>query len=481
MAEDEDSLSDNAGLPESDPDLRELVDEADYLERVVREVNYVPDGMQKEAVYDLCRVARLISTSPPDSRPQLLRTLSDELAALDKIVPRTRDPETRAYEFKELRNALNGFGTIANVLANKPHDAPPPPEPDEPRNDPDTPEAEELATQGQATATTAKAARLSALADDFANVGVDQTHAPNAKREVLAHIDKAEALALLTKLAAPLKDMTARSFAGLARASANWDKHLASSLKVLGVGFEIGSKIAYIFSLSNVLKELGKLTKQYEGKLRKSHEDAKSDSTVADENQDDVASENFDELMAMLVGHLKNNETAEAQAISGRIIRHPDYGTGISAMDLYLSNVKDLSPLSGLTALQSLDLAGTGVTEAGPLSGLTALQSLDLAGTGVTDVGPLSGLTALQSLDLAGTGVTEAGPLSGLTALQSLDLTGTGVTDVGPLSGLTALQSLNLAGTGVTDLEPLKELAGLEYVILPDGAEWHPDREPAPF
>ena len=66
------------------------------------------------------------------------------------------------------------------------------------------------------------------------------------------------------------------------------------------------------------------------------------------------------------------------------------------------------------------------------------LQSLNLSGTNVTDIEPLKGLTALQRLDLSRTKVTDLGPLKGLSALQSLDLSGTNLTDIEPLKGLTA-------------------------------------------
>ena len=68
----------------------------------------------------------------------------------------------------------------------------------------------------------------------------------------------------------------------------------------------------------------------------------------------------------------------------------------------------------------------------------------DAIRTQVTDLGPLAGLTALQSLDLHETRVTDLGPLAGLTASSPSTSSGTKVTDLGPLAGLTALQSLNL-------------------------------------
>jgi hypothetical protein len=136
--------------------------------------------------------------------------------------------------------------------------------------------------------------------------------------------------------------------------------------------------------------------------------------------------------------------------------------TALQTLNLYGTNVDNLEPLKGLTALQSLNLGNSKqVANLEPLKGLTALQTLNLTGTGVANLEPLKGLTALQSLDLTGTGVANLEPLKGLTALQSLDLSGTKVANLEPLRGLTALKTLNLYWTKVDNLEPLKGLTGL--------------------
>ena len=119
-----------------------------------------------------------------------------------------------------------------------------------------------------------------------------------------------------------------------------------------------------------------------------------------------------------------------------------------------------------LTALESLDLWGTQVSDLTPLSGLTALKSLNLSGTQVSDLTPLSGLTALESLVLSDTQVSDLTPLSGLKELEFLDLWGTQVSDLTPLSGLTALKSLHLVDTPVRDLTSLNGLERLEFLDL---------------
>ena len=73
------------------------------------------------------------------------------------------------------------------------------------------------------------------------------------------------------------------------------------------------------------------------------------------------------------------------------------------------NDLEDLpEEISGLTALTALNLWGTQVSDVSALSGLTKLTSLNLGETQVSDVSALSGLTALKFLDLSGTGVDRA-------------------------------------------------------------------------
>ena len=103
--------------------------------------------------------------------------------------------------------------------------------------------------------------------------------------------------------------------------------------------------------------------------------------------------------------------------------------------------------LTNLPPIKSLDLSGTQIGNLEPLKGLTALQTLYLRRTQVSHLEPLKGLTALQTLDLSGTQVSHLEPLKGLTALRTLDLSAPQVSNLEPLKGLTALRTLNLIGT----------------------------------
>ncbi|MFZ4411274.1 MAG: COR domain-containing protein, partial [Paracraurococcus sp.] len=135
--------------------------------------------------------------------------------------------------------------------------------------------------------------------------------------------------------------------------------------------------------------------------------------------------------------------------------------TALQTLNCTDTQVADLAPLAGLAALQTLHCYRTRVADLAPLAGLTDLQTIDCASTQVADLAPLAGLTALQTIDCASTQVADLAPIAGLTALQTLKCWKTEVADLAPLAGLTALQTLDCRNTQVADLAPLAGLVGL--------------------
>ena len=134
----------------------------------------------------------------------------------------------------------------------------------------------------------------------------------------------------------------------------------------------------------------------------------------------------------------------------------------LQSLTCFSTQVSDLTPLAGLPALRSLDCSSTQVADLTSLAGLSALQSLDCSSTQVADLTPLAGLSALQSLDCSSTQVADLTPLAGLSALHLLTCFSTQVSDLTPLAGLTALQSLDCSSTEVADLIPLAGLSALQ-------------------
>ena len=133
--------------------------------------------------------------------------------------------------------------------------------------------------------------------------------------------------------------------------------------------------------------------------------------------------------------------------------------------------ISDLTPLSGLTALERLYLVDNMISDLTPLSDLTGLRELSLGSNQITDLTPLSSLTALTALHLAFNDISDLRPLSGLTVARELSLSRNRVSDLGPLSRLTALRELALSSNEITDLKPLVENQGLaagDLIIVRD-------------
>ena len=100
----------------------------------------------------------------------------------------------------------------------------------------------------------------------------------------------------------------------------------------------------------------------------------------------------------------------------------------LEVLSLEFAKVSDLEPLTELTNLQALSAVGTPVSDLSPLSNMTRLKELKLFYCPqVRNVEPLSGLTALGYLDLSDTQVSDVEPLSQLTGLGFLSLSRTNV------------------------------------------------------
>lgn len=140
--------------------------------------------------------------------------------------------------------------------------------------------------------------------------------------------------------------------------------------------------------------------------------------------------------------------------------------TNLQTLNLWRTRVSDLTPLAPLTSLQSLNISNTLVSDLTPLTPLTALQSLNISNTEVSDLSPLAPLTNLQRLHLYRTLVSDLAPLARLTRLQWLHLYRTLASDLTPLASLTALHSLDLQETQVSDLTPLAPLTALQWLDI---------------
>ena len=138
-----------------------------------------------------------------------------------------------------------------------------------------------------------------------------------------------------------------------------------------------------------------------------------------------------------------------------------DDGSYFAVEDYYDDNrvlnrlAAELDRLRHLPHLRHLSLSSTDLDDLAPLGGLSALQTLDCGNTQVSDLAPLAGLSALQTLNCSMTQVSDLAPLAGLSALQTLHC------DRCPLQSLPEavrnlfdLQKLHLYGCRIPGIPP---------------------------
>ncbi len=99
-----------------------------------------------------------------------------------------------------------------------------------------------------------------------------------------------------------------------------------------------------------------------------------------------------------------------------------EYGVNLTTLYLWINQISNISPLSGLTNLTTLSLDINQITDISPVSGLTNLMHLDLCYNQIIDISPLSGLTNLTWLSLGINQISDISPISGLTNFTFLDL-----------------------------------------------------------
>ena len=94
----------------------------------------------------------------------------------------------------------------------------------------------------------------------------------------------------------------------------------------------------------------------------------------------------------------------------------------IAELDLAYLGLKNISAISGLTALKALALGGNKIINISAIAALMALRSLELQDNQVADITALAGLITLTELSLARNRISGINALSRLTALTHLDI-----------------------------------------------------------
>ena len=165
-----------------------------------------------------------------------------------------------------------------------------------------------------------------------------------------------------------------------------------------------------------------------------------------------------------------NEEISDLSPLSGL--------TSLEKLSLPLpSRIRDLSPLAGLTNMKELSISGdwrenppvNEIKDFSPLASLSQMENLVLVVTDLEDLSFLSGMTGLTRLKLSGTVLTaDLTALKGLTHLKELNLDTYGLQSLSGLEGMANLEMLEIAddagSTFVRDLSSLKVLTNLRVL-----------------
>ena len=152
--------------------------------------------------------------------------------------------------------------------------------------------------------------------------------------------------------------------------------------------------------------------------------------------------------------------------------------TSLEKLSLPLpSRIRDLSPLAGLTNMKELSISGdwrenppvNEIKDFSPLASLSQMEDLVMVVTELEDLSFLSGMTGLTRLKLSGTVLTaDLTALKGLTHLKELNLDTYGLQSLSGLEGMANLEMLEIAddagSTFVRDLSSLKDMTNLRVL-----------------
>ncbi len=137
--------------------------------------------------------------------------------------------------------------------------------------------------------------------------------------------------------------------------------------------------------------------------------------------------------------------------------------TGLNLSDNLIS---DLSPIKVLKKLTHLYFWQNQLSNISALKELRNLIELNLGFNTITDLTPLSKLTNLRSLYLHYNDISDLAPLNKLRNLNTLYLFNNHISDIKPLNELRNLNSLSLSDNQISDLTPLKDLKNLNSLSL---------------
>ena len=132
-----------------------------------------------------------------------------------------------------------------------------------------------------------------------------------------------------------------------------------------------------------------------------------------------------------------------------------------------VSKIEDYSPIASLENLEKLDLSVTNLKDLSFVSGLGNLKSLSLVGSlALPDLTALKGLSQLETLNISAGGLGNPAGIEGMAQLRHLELsnesTAFQMEDLSILSGMTQLEYLRLDADGISSFQGMEQLANLK-------------------
>ncbi len=132
-----------------------------------------------------------------------------------------------------------------------------------------------------------------------------------------------------------------------------------------------------------------------------------------------------------------------------------------------VSKIEDYGPIASLKNLEELDLSVTNLKDLSFVSGLGSLKSMSLVGSlALPDLTALKDLSQLETLDIYAGGLGNPAGIEGLTQLRHLELgnesTAFQMKDLSVLSGLTKLEYLRVDADGLESFHGMEQLENLK-------------------
>ena len=155
------------------------------------------------------------------------------------------------------------------------------------------------------------------------------------------------------------------------------------------------------------------------------------------------------------------SELAQSLIAANKKHRDPFLDLGLCGLTAIPPEIRELSWLRHLNLSDAhvIPWPEVGVSREGR-------QAAGHANSQLADLAPIAGNTALRSLNISGTQVVDVSPLAGLANLQEFVARDTRIQDLFPLAGLKQLRRLILTNSALCDLTALRPLIEAGYPVL---------------